>query len=192
MEFGGRGVTDISLNTPHAVTTRRLDGPAAAKPKRAISPRNIFIYGTLIVVSVYYLLPLYVMIVTSLKGMPEIRLGNIFAPPVEITFEPWVKAWADGLHGSQLRWSVARLLEFGADHGAVCHPVDRHRLGERLRARQLALQGRRCLLHHPDFRCLHPLPGDALSDRDPAARTRHLRHAHRASFSSTPSSACRS
>jgi glucose/mannose transport system permease protein len=38
------------------------------------------------------------MVVTSLKGMPEIRLGNIFAPPVEITFEPWVKAWSDGLH----------------------------------------------------------------------------------------------
>jgi glucose/mannose transport system permease protein len=50
-------------------------------------------------VAVYYLLPLYVMIVTSLKGMPEIRLGNIFAPPVEITFEPWVKAWAEACTG---------------------------------------------------------------------------------------------
>ena len=52
------------------------------------------LYGTLIVVALYYLLPLYVMVVTSLKGMPEIRLGNIFSPPLEITFEPWVKAWA--------------------------------------------------------------------------------------------------
>jgi glucose/mannose transport system permease protein len=68
-------------------------------PNRAISPRNVFIYGTLLLVSVYYLLPLYVMIVTSLKGMPEIRLGNIFAPPVEVTFEPWVKAWATACTG---------------------------------------------------------------------------------------------
>jgi len=45
------------------------------------------------VVAIYYLIPLYVMIVTSLKGMPEIRLGNIFSPPVEVTFEPWIKAW---------------------------------------------------------------------------------------------------
>jgi glucose/mannose transport system permease protein len=51
------------------------------------------------VVSVYYLLPLYVMVVTSLKGMPEIRLGNIFSPPVEITFQPWVKAWAQACTG---------------------------------------------------------------------------------------------
>jgi len=51
------------------------------------------------VVALYYLLPLYVMIVTSLKGMPEIRLGNIFSPPLEITFQPWVKAWAEACTG---------------------------------------------------------------------------------------------
>ena len=77
----------------------RLEGPQGPRPRRAFSRRNIFIYGTLIVVALYYLLPLYVMIVTSLKGMPEIRLGNIFAPPVEITFEPWVKAWAEACTG---------------------------------------------------------------------------------------------
>lgn len=75
------------------------EGPHGAKPKRALSRRNVFIYGTLLLVSIYYLLPLYVMIVTSLKGMPEIRLGNIFAPPVEVTFEPWVKAWATACTG---------------------------------------------------------------------------------------------
>ena len=57
------------------------------------------LYGTLIVMSLYYLLPLWVMMMTSLKGMPEIRLGNIFAPPVEITFEPWVKAWSTACTG---------------------------------------------------------------------------------------------
>jgi glucose/mannose transport system permease protein len=73
--------------------------PRGARPRRALSRRNIIIYGTLGLVSLYYLLPLYVMIVTSLKGMPEVRLGNIFAPPLEITFEPWVKAWAEACTG---------------------------------------------------------------------------------------------
>jgi len=72
-----------------------LDGPTGPRPRRKFSRRNIFLYGTLLLVSIYYLLPLYVMIVTSLKGMPEIRLGNIFSPPVEITFQPWVKAWSE-------------------------------------------------------------------------------------------------
>jgi glucose/mannose transport system permease protein len=81
------------------VDAAALTGPRGPKPRKRFSSTNIMIYGTLFVVSVYYLLPLYVMIVTSLKGMPEIRMGNIFAPPVEITFEPWVKAWAEACTG---------------------------------------------------------------------------------------------
>ena len=73
--------------------------PRGARPRHAFSRRNIFIYGTLVLVAVYYLIPLYVMVVTSLKGMPEIRLGNIFSPPMEITFEPWVKAWSSACTG---------------------------------------------------------------------------------------------
>ncbi|WP_196259343.1 carbohydrate ABC transporter permease [Pelagibacterium limicola] len=69
-------------------------GPRGMKPVRRLSPRNVIIYGTLTILALYYLLPLYVMVVTSLKGMPEIRMGNIFAPPVELTFEPWIQAWA--------------------------------------------------------------------------------------------------
>ena len=93
-----------------------MTGPRGAKPKRALSPRNIMIYGTLLVVACYYLLPLYVMVATSLKGMPEIRLGNIFAPPVDITFEPWVKAWSQACTGlnceglSRGFWNSVRIL----------------------------------------------------------------------------------
>ncbi|TWG65979.1 carbohydrate ABC transporter permease [Aminobacter sp. J44] len=82
-----------------AISPAELAGPSGRRPRRAISRRNVFIYGTLLLVSVYYLLPLYLMIVTSLKGLPEIRMGNVFAPPVEITFEPWVKAWAQACTG---------------------------------------------------------------------------------------------
>jgi glucose/mannose transport system permease protein len=81
------------------MTTNTTQGPRGPKPKKAFSRTNIFLYGTLIMVSMYYLLPLYVMIVTSLKGMPEIRMGNVFGPPMEITFEPWVKAWSEACTG---------------------------------------------------------------------------------------------
>ena len=90
--------------------------PRGPKPKKAFSRSNIIIYGTLIVISIYYLLPLWVMIMTSLKGMPEIRMGNIFSQPLEITFEPWVKAWSyactgincDGL--SRGFWNSVKIL----------------------------------------------------------------------------------
>ena len=84
-------MTDASVST--------LKGPSGPKPRRVFSSTNIMIYGTPLVVCLYYLLPLYVMIVTSLKGMPEIRMGNIFSPPVEVTYEPWVKAWAEACTG---------------------------------------------------------------------------------------------
>ncbi len=93
-----------------------MDGPRGPRPRKKLSRRNIFIYGTLAVVSIYYLLPLYVMIVTSLKGMPEIRLGNIFSPPMEITFQPWVKAWSQACTGlnceglSRGFWNSVRIL----------------------------------------------------------------------------------
>ncbi|MDX8530686.1 carbohydrate ABC transporter permease [Mesorhizobium sp. VK25A] len=87
------------LSTSVQTLRRDAAGPSGPKPRHVLSRRNIFLYGTLIVVALYYLLPLYVMIVTSLKGMPEIRLGNIFSPPMEITFEPWVKAWATACTG---------------------------------------------------------------------------------------------
>ena len=81
------------------MSARALEGPSGPIPRRTFSRRNIFLYGTLFVVCVYYAIPLYVMVVTSLKGMPEIRMGNIFSPPMEITFAPWVKAWSQACTG---------------------------------------------------------------------------------------------
>jgi glucose/mannose transport system permease protein len=46
------------------------------------------------------ILPLYVMLVTSLKSMDEIRAGNIFALPLQVTFEPWRQAWSDVCTGA--------------------------------------------------------------------------------------------
>jgi glucose/mannose transport system permease protein len=96
--------------------TGQMTGPRGAKPKKVLSRTNIMIYGTLFVVAIYYALPLYVMIVTSLKGMPEIRMGNIFGPPMEVTFQPWVKAWAEACTGincdglSRGFWNSVRIL----------------------------------------------------------------------------------
>jgi len=85
---------NVAANSPI-----NADTPSGPKPRKVFSRRNIFLYGTLFVVAIYYALPLYVMVVTSLKGLPEIRLGNIFSPPVEITFQPWVKAWSEACTG---------------------------------------------------------------------------------------------
>jgi glucose/mannose transport system permease protein len=52
------------------------------------------IYAVLILFAVYYLLPLYVMLVNSLKPLDEIRQGNMLALPHQWTIEPWLSAWS--------------------------------------------------------------------------------------------------
>ena len=74
-----------------------------------LSRRNIVLYGTLIVSRVYYLIPLYVMVVTSLKGMPEIRLGNIFSPPLR----DHLRALGQGLGDRPAPGSIATGLSRG-------------------------------------------------------------------------------
>jgi glucose/mannose transport system permease protein len=81
------------------ITSAPLTGPQGPKPRKSFSRRNIFLFGTLITIALFYALPLYVMFITSLKGMPEIRLGNVFSPPLEVTFQPWVKAWSEACTG---------------------------------------------------------------------------------------------
>ena len=41
----------------------------------------------------YYLLPLLVMVATSLKSLAEIRSGSLISLPHAVTFEAWPKAW---------------------------------------------------------------------------------------------------
>ncbi|WP_147125308.1 carbohydrate ABC transporter permease [Shimia ponticola] len=73
--------------------------PSGAKPKNTWTLGSVFVYGTLIILALYYLAPLYVMIVTSLKTLPEIRQGNVFALPDAVNLDAWFKAWATACTG---------------------------------------------------------------------------------------------
>jgi glucose/mannose transport system permease protein len=98
-----------------SAVTMNPNEPRGPKPVRRFAPATIMVYGALIIAAIYYLIPLYIMVVTSLKGLPEIRLGNIFSPPMEVTFEPWVKAWdtaCTGLYCQGLKvgfWNSVRI-----------------------------------------------------------------------------------
>lgn len=59
------------------------------------------IYAALILFAVYYLLPLFVMMVNSVKPLDEIRTGNMLALPRAFTIEPWLSAWATAQIGVQ-------------------------------------------------------------------------------------------
>jgi glucose/mannose transport system permease protein len=86
--------TDVAAAPMAGSATR----PRGRKPRR-ISAGRIGLYGFLLIAALFFLTPLYVMIVTSLKDMAEIRLGNLFALPADPTIVPWIKAWSAACTG---------------------------------------------------------------------------------------------
>jgi glucose/mannose transport system permease protein len=59
------------------------------------------IYSVLILFAGYYLLPLYVMLVNSVKPLDEIRQGNMMSLPIIFTLDPWYSAWSTAQIGVQ-------------------------------------------------------------------------------------------
>ncbi len=53
-----------------------------------------FIYLVLLLFALFYLLPLYVMLVNSVKPLSEITGGGMMSLPQVWTLEPWAKAWS--------------------------------------------------------------------------------------------------
>ena len=72
-----------------------IEGP---KPK-TISIARIGVYCFLIMCALFFLMPLYIMIITSLKDMEEIRQSNLFYLPKNISTYAWPKAWGTACTG---------------------------------------------------------------------------------------------
>ncbi len=70
---------------------------AAGRLSGALS--RLAIYAALLGAAVFFLLPLFVMLVTSFKSMDEIRAGSLLAFPRAATTEPWRTAWSSACVG---------------------------------------------------------------------------------------------
>jgi len=74
------------------------------------------VYAFLLTSALFFLLPLYVMLVTSVKPMAEIRLGNILSLPVHFTLEAWRVAWQSACTGLDCQgiqvgfWNSVRIV----------------------------------------------------------------------------------
>ncbi|MFM2065619.1 MAG: hypothetical protein RLZZ584_528 [Pseudomonadota bacterium] len=60
---------------------------------------RVVLFGLLGLFAIFFLLPFYVMLVTSLKDMGEIRNGSLLALPQAIDFTAWFKAWGTACTG---------------------------------------------------------------------------------------------
>jgi glucose/mannose transport system permease protein len=62
--------------------------------------QRLILWSLLLLFAAYFLLPLYVMGVTSLKDMADIRNGNLLSLPSSLNFEAWGKAWSSACTGT--------------------------------------------------------------------------------------------
>lgn len=89
--------------------------PAGRRP-RQVTWGRIGVYTFLVVSALFFLLPLWIMLLTSVKTMDEIRLGNILAWPGEFTLQPWIAAWSEACTGLACEgisvgfWNSVRIL----------------------------------------------------------------------------------
>jgi glucose/mannose transport system permease protein len=76
-----------------------------ASPSRQIQPGKtalrIGLYLLLGLFVLFYIMPLLVMVMTSLKSLDEIRTGDLIALPRDITFDAWRTAWSGACTGIQ-------------------------------------------------------------------------------------------
>ncbi len=93
-----------------------LSAVSAVRRRSRLTPARVGVYAFLLSAALFFLLPLYVMLVTSVKPMSEIRLGHLLALPVHFTLEPWSTAWQSactGLDCNGIRvgfWNSVRIV----------------------------------------------------------------------------------
>ncbi len=73
--------------------------PSGRKPKKLISTERVVVYSVLCLCALFFLFPLYIMVITSLKDIEAIRSGNIFIPTMHPTLTAWGKAWNSACTG---------------------------------------------------------------------------------------------
>ena len=69
------------------------------RPKKRISGASIAIVVFLVMAALFFCVPLYILVTTSLKDMDQIREGAIFALPRRLSFEAWDFAWNHACSG---------------------------------------------------------------------------------------------
>ncbi|WP_372881161.1 carbohydrate ABC transporter permease [Psychromonas sp.] len=64
-----------------------------------MSINRVLIYSLLAFAALVYLMPLVVMLITSLKDLDEIRAGTLLSLPQAVNFDAWGKAWGTACTG---------------------------------------------------------------------------------------------
>jgi glucose/mannose transport system permease protein len=68
----------------------------SAQRAKPFSISRVFLYAALIIASIWFLLPIYVLVMTSIKDFSEVQVDRMWFFPRSPTLEPYVRAWNEG------------------------------------------------------------------------------------------------
>ena len=71
----------------------RAMSPARRPRVAGVRPSRIAIYATLIIFALFYLMPVYVLLVTGLKSFTEVTLDRMWALPEGFSLDSFRDAW---------------------------------------------------------------------------------------------------
>jgi glucose/mannose transport system permease protein len=77
--------------------------PSGPRPQGWFEWDRVVVYLFLGLTAAYFLVPLYIVIITSLKNLDEIAQGNIFVPSANPTLHAWYRAWFEVCTGLDCR-----------------------------------------------------------------------------------------
>lgn len=62
---------------------------------------RVLLWAVLLLFAAWFLVPLYVMLTTSLKDAEQLRMGHLLSLPTDPSFAAWAKAWGTACTGIQ-------------------------------------------------------------------------------------------
>ena len=96
-----------------------MSAPSQDTAVRTSAFMRAAIYALLILFAVYFLLPLYVMLVNSVKPLTEIQQGRMLALPLEFTI---IRCIAFMLQPRSMNSAASQSSSSGCEGGSPCEP----------------------------------------------------------------------
>jgi len=90
---------ETSVATAGRINAAVHNPAARGRAPQHLTAGRVGIYAFLAITALFFALPLFVMIITSLKTMDEIRTGSLLSLPHGLNFDAWVKAWGSACTG---------------------------------------------------------------------------------------------
>src|SRR5215213_4368910 len=75
------------------MSVRAAERPAARARSSSFRPSRVAIYAVLVIFALFYLMPVYVLLVTGLKSFTEVTLDRMWALPEAFSLDSFVDAW---------------------------------------------------------------------------------------------------